>query len=250
MKLSIPSALLLLASSASAFVAPSTSDAKVSTSLSSSLDDLKDFSGKLNPAVNYFDPLNMVDTDIYNMGQDATIGFLRQAEIKHGRVAMAAFVGYCVQSNFHWPWAMSLDGSSFPSIDLSPEQQWDAIPSSAKWQILTVIAALEIWDEASGGDGSSHYMKGGQPGKYPTFQLFRDEVHWVLDLYDPFGLNKKMSEEKKAERLAMEVNNGRLAMIGIFGFLAADKVPGSVPLLSNIAIPYDGNVMGPFEAGF
>jgi len=193
----------------------------------------------------------MVDTNIYEMGQDATIGFLRQAEIKHGRVSMAAFVGYCVQSNFHWPWAMSLDGSSFPSTDLSPEAQWDAIPSTAKWQILTVIAALEIWDEASGGNESTpHYMKGGQPGKYPSFQLFRDEVHWVLDLYDPFGLNKKMSQEKKDKRLAMEVNNGRLAMIGIFGFLAADKIEGSVPLLKSIAIPYEGNPMGPFEAGF
>jgi len=254
MKLSIPSALLLLASSASAFVAPSSSDARVATSLnseSSSLEDLKKFSNELNPVVNYFDPLNMVDTNIYEMGQDATIGFLRQAEIKHGRVSMAAFVGYCVQSNFHWPWAMSLDGSSFPSTDLSPEAQWDAIPSSAKWQILTVIAALEIWDEASGGDESTpHYMKGGQPGKYPSFQLFRDEIHWVLDLYDPFGLNKKMSQEKKDKRLAMEVNNGRLAMIGIFGFLAADKVEGSVPLLKGIAIPYEGNPMGPFEAGF
>lgn len=48
----------------------------------------------------------------------------------------------------------------------------------------------------------------------------------------------------------MEVNNGRLAMLGIFGFLSADAVPGSVPALSDIAIPYDGNVMAPFNANF
>merc|ERR1711865_1248952 len=60
-------------------------------------------------------------------GEDATIGFLRHAELKHGRVAMAAFVGYCVQSNFVWPWAMTRAGESFPSTDLSPEAQWDAM---------------------------------------------------------------------------------------------------------------------------
>ena len=220
---------------------------------SSALDDLKSFSSGLNPIVNYFDPLNLVDVDIYDMGQDASIGFLRHAEIKHGRVAMAAFVGYCVQSNWHWPWNMSLDGSPFPSTDLNPEQQWDAIPPNAKWQILTVIAGLEIWGEAAGKvlqQDRAHYMKGGKPGDYPSFQLFRDQVHFVFDLYDPFGFNKSMSQEQKERRLAVEVNNGRLAMLGIFGFISADKIEGSVPLLKDIAIAYAGEPMSPFEAGF
>ena len=38
-------------------------------------------------------------------------------------------------------------------------------------------------------------------------------------------------------------------MLGIFGFLAASKVPGSVPVLSFIP-PYDGNYMVPFEGNF
>jgi|EP00979_Chaetoceros_neogracilis_P015055 hypothetical protein len=248
MKFVLPA--LLFASGASAF-APA-SQGKVMTSLNDGKADLDALAKELNPIIPYFDPLQLADLDIYDMGQDATIGFLRQAEIKHSRVAMAAFVGYCVQSNFHWPWNMSLDGSSFPSVDLGPEAQWDAIPASAKWQILTVIGALEIWDETSGGaQGSSkHYMKGGKPGDYPTFQLFRDNVHWVLDLYDPFGFNKKMSQETKDRRLVAEINNGRLAMLGIFGFLSADKIEGSVPLLKSIAIQYDGQVMSPFESGY
>jgi len=243
-------ALLSLLASASAF-APATHQSTSTKLNGDSLKDLEAFATKTNPALNYYDPLNLVEGDFYSQGQDATIGFLRHAEIKHGRVAMFAFVGYCVQSNFVWPWKMSLDGSSFPSADLTPEAQWDAIPTTAKWQIFTVIAALEIWDETTGGDGS-HYMRGRQPGKYPSFQLFRDNVHWVLDLYDPFGFSKKMSQEKKDTRLAMEINNGRLAMIGIFGFIAADKVEGSVPLLSSwgIAQQYDGNSMAPFGSDF
>ena len=70
------------------------------------------------------------------------------------------------------------------------------------------------------------------------------------DLYDPFGFNKNMSEETKERRLTAELNNGRLAQLGIFGFLCADKIPGSVPLLSDIAIPYEGDPMIPFEGQF
>jgi len=39
-------------------------------------------------------------------------------------------------------------------------------------------------------------------------------------------------------------------MIGIMGFLAADKVDGSVPALTGIAQHYDGDVMAPFTAHY
>jgi hypothetical protein len=55
-----------------------------------------------------------------------------------------------------------------------------------------------------------------------------------------------MSPEKKEKRLLMEINNGRLAQIGIMGFLAAEKVPGSVPFLDGLVAPYSGDVMAPF----
>jgi len=244
--------IIALAAGANAF-APS-NVGKVNSALSmSTLEDLKATATASNPVLNYYDPLHLADGDffLYNQDKEATIGFLRHAELKHGRVAMAAFVGYCVQSNWHFPWAMTTAGDPFPSTDLSPEAQWDAIPAAAKWQIFLVIGFLEMWGEASGSvTDEPHYMKGGKPGKYPSLQDFRDNIHFTLDLYDPFGFTKNMSQEKKDERLLMEINNGRLAMIGIMGFVAADKVAGSVPLLKDIAIPYDGQCMSPFEAGY
>merc|ERR1719261_1343697 len=49
-------------------------------------DDLKDFVKELNPVVGYWDPLNLADCDFWDQGNEATVGFLRHAEIKHGRV--------------------------------------------------------------------------------------------------------------------------------------------------------------------
>ena len=37
-------------------------------------------------------------------------------------------------------------------------------------------------------------------------------------------------------------------MIGIFGFLVADAIPGALPTLAGIAKPYAGEVMNPFQA--
>lgn len=220
--------------------------------LSETKADLQELAGKLNPIVKFWDPMGLADGDFYGMGEEGTIGFLRHSEIKHGRVAMAAFVGYVVQSNFIFPWPQHMDGSTGPSFDLSPEQQWDAIPEAAKWQIFTLIGFLELWDECSNLQGLEHYTKGRMPGKYPSLQPFRDNVHFALDLYDPFGFSKNRSEEKKARGRIAEVNNGRLAMLGIFGFLTADKMPGAVPVLDGLGvpIPYDGNCMIPFEGNF
>ena len=106
--------------------------APTSTSLRSAQSSLESDAKSLNPLIGYFDPLSLTDAAFWGQPQDATIGFLRHAEIKHGRVAMAAFVGYCVQSNFVWPWKETMDGASFPSTDLSPPEQWDALPLGAK----------------------------------------------------------------------------------------------------------------------
>jgi len=211
---------------------------------------------KLNPTVGLWDPLGIAETS------PETIGWFRHAEIKHGRVAMAAFVGYCVQSNgIHFPWNIQgWQGTpvvSFADIAAAggPADQWDALSTPAKLQILGVIGFLEMWSETSvvlKADGQEHYVRGGKPGYFPKLSR-SDEMafpHPVpLNLWDPFGFTSKMTPERKEKALLAEVNNGRLAMIGIFGMISASKGL-QVPGLDTVGIkPYAGEVMAPFAAG-
>lgn len=164
---------------------------------------------------------------------------------------MFAFVGYIVHANgIKFPWAMQMDGTAFPT-ETNPPALWDTISESAKWQIFSVIAFLEFWSELST-PNHKHYMAGGKPGDYPDFVSGVDGIpHPVpFNYFDPFKLSSKMSAETKEKRLVMEINNGRLAQIGILGFLSEQVTPGSVPVLTGIVQPYSGEVMAPFTTNY
>ena len=135
----------------------------------------------------------------------------------------------------------------------APMAQWDALPSAAKLQILGTIFILEWIGETPFGS-ESHYMRGGKPGYYPSLKEANKKglvPHPVpFDLFNPFGLLPEQTAEEKARGLNVEVNNGRLAMIGIFGLISASKGL-SVPGLDSIEGigTYDGVYMGAFSAG-
>ena len=86
--------------------------------------------------------VNLAEFNFMSKSNEATIGFLRHSEIKHGRVAMFGFVGYIVHANcFKFPWPMQLDGSPFP-YESNPCVLWDTIADAAKWQIVWFVGFL------------------------------------------------------------------------------------------------------------
>ena len=138
----------LLATSAAAF-APTASNPRASVSIQESKADLEALAQELNPVVGYFDPLALASDQFWEQSNESTIGFLREAEIKHGRIAMFAFVGYIVHANgIKFPWPMQMDGTSFPTVTSAPEA-WDQISDAAKWQIFTFIGFLEFVSTSS-----------------------------------------------------------------------------------------------------
>jgi len=218
-------------------------------------EDLKSLAKSLNPVVGYWDPLSIGDDKTTpsngfwsEYSNERKIAWFRQAEIKHGRVAMAAFVGYCVQANGgHWFTKMTLGGADWPTG--TPPEQWDALPQASKWQIILFVGVLELFDEAK----QPHYTNGRKPGQFPSFDgtyIRENTVIAPLDLFDPFGFSKKASPEKKARGLNVEINNGRLAMLAVFAFLSESKAPGAVPLLTGKIPAYSGDYMIPFEGNF
>ena len=107
-----------------------------------------------------WDPLGLSD-----LGSDETIAWFRHAEVKHGRVAMAAFVGWwAVGAGLRLPGELAT-GLDFASIPSKGIEAWDAVPGWGKAQMLLFAGLIEFHDELFHSRRGDHYLRGGVPGK-------------------------------------------------------------------------------------
>mmetsp|Transcript_10181 Transcript_10181/g.21339 ORF Transcript_10181/g.21339 Transcript_10181/m.21339 type:complete len:211 (-) Transcript_10181:219-851(-) len=120
--------------------------------------------------------------------------FLQECEIKHGRICMLAAVGFIVQEFVHLP------GDVFSS-KLATEAIFK-VPTGGLWQIFIAIGAVEL---------ISHKGK----LTYPEFT--KDTTTPGAMGFDPLNLGKDPEKFKKYQ--LNEIKNGRLAMIGVGGFI-------------------------------
>ena len=209
--------LALTLGSASALVAPVT---KSATALGASgLDGMYGGveAGDPMPGTGAWDPMSFGELhDLVKGSEHAGVmphpQWLREAEIKHGRVAMLAFTGALVQSyGMHFPGTLN---GEYYEAGVNP---FEATPSAfatcptGMAQILLFIGLTEGFTFPEGAWSGAMTRDAGDLG-------YRWD--WA---------NKNDLEAQKVT----ELKNGRAAMIGIMAFSAAHFIPGSVPFFFN-----------------
>merc|ERR1719293_485307 len=150
----------------------------------------------------FFDPVGFAT--------DATPGkllFYREVELKHGRVAMLAALGFLVGEQFH-----PLFGGD---IDVPGIMAFQQTPLETFWgQVLLVISSIEVFSVFS-----FNSPAGGEP-----WSIRAD--HEAGDFgFDPLGLKPADPEELKTMQ-TKELNNGRLAMLAAAGMIAQEFATG------------------------
>jgi len=137
-----------------------------------------------------WDPLNYAEKSNYNFA------YYRALELKHGRVAMLATLGFFVPELFGtWPNDAGLFDGSNPITAIT------TVPPLGLLQIVGVVGLIE-----------STTGKGAEGGRVPG------------DIgFDPLGLSADGIDEKLA---LAELKNGRLAMIASIAFIVQTALTG------------------------
>jgi len=149
--------------------------------------------------VGYWDPLGLArDGDV------AAFQRRRSVELKHGRIAMLATMGYITPEV-----AGKFPGYLSPSMGVKFEDvpnglaAFSKVPAGGVAQILLYMG----WCEVSRGAGSD--IASGRPGDFGWYVLTSD------------------NPEEKTKKLSAEIANGRLAMMAIIGMFYQDGLTGS-----------------------
>jgi len=171
------------------------------------------------PPIGRWDPLK-----IREQGPERYRRFV-EMEIKHGRMAMAAFLGVVTTySGMRFPGYLSVaQDIKFSDIPGGAIASWAALPSSAWLQIILFITFCEV------------YLLKQSPDKAPGDVV--PEGFWWARYPDGYDIwlgdtsAKQVGEDElflgKTWKLNAERNNGRAAMMGITGMVVHESLTGN-----------------------
>jgi hypothetical protein len=199
MKLSIIATLI---ASAAAF-APS-KVAQTSTSLNA-------FEGEIGSQapLGFWDPLGLLDD-----ADQERFDRLRYVEIKHGRIAMLAFLGNIItRAGIHLPGTIDKAGTTFESIP-DGYAAIQAIPGAGLTQLILFVGFLEL-GVMKDATGEAEF-----PGDFRNGFL---DFGW--DSFD---------EETQRSKRGIELNQGRAAMMGILGLMVHEQLGGVLPIVGQM----------------
>ena len=196
MKLTI---LAAIAGSAAAFAPAPLGQTTSRTALAA------DFSKELGAQapLGLFDPLGLLKT-----ADQEEFDRLRWVELKHGRIAMLAVVGYLVTyAGVRFPGAENIP-AGFAALDNLPGMVW-----AQMWATWGMMEAANQ-DQYAAPWGTNKNVLGDSPAEFKG-----DFRNGALD----FGWDK-LSPEAKMRKRAIELNNGRAAQMGILGLMVHDQL--------------------------
>mmetsp|Transcript_11334 Transcript_11334/g.16157 ORF Transcript_11334/g.16157 Transcript_11334/m.16157 type:complete len:197 (+) Transcript_11334:32-622(+) len=191
--------LASLIASAVAF-APAKSAVKSSTALNAFEDELG-----VQAPLGFFDPLGLVAD-----GNEANFDRLRYVEIKHGRISMLAVVGYLTaEAGIRLPGDIDYSGTSFESVP-NGFGALTTISGAGIAQVVAFIGFLEIavMKDITGGEFVGDFRN--------------DFIDYGWDSFDA---------ETQLSKRAIELNQGRAAMMGILALMVHEKL--GVSLIPN-----------------
>jgi hypothetical protein len=165
--------------------------------------NVEDMSGVTAP-LGFFDPFG------YSKGASKSkILFYREVELKHGRVAMLATLGFLIAEQFHPLFGGNIDVPSLIAFQQTPLQGYWAIAVG----IPLLLAIPEVF--------SVFTFK---PPNEAMWEMKEDRVSGDLG-FDPLNLKPKDPKGFK-EMQTKEINNGRLAMIAFAGMVYQEALAG------------------------
>jgi hypothetical protein len=173
-----------------------------------------DFSKEIGtqPPLGYFDPLGILT----NASQEKFDKW-RWAELKHGRVAMLAVVGYLVTyAGVRFPGAEDIP-AGFAALDNLPGMVWAQM--IATWAMMEAANQDQFsapWGESDGNDYAIA----------PKAEFKGDMRNGFID----FGWDKQ-SDEWKLRKRTIELNQGRAAQMGILALMVHDKLGNVADIL-------------------
>jgi len=173
--------------------------------------------GGTAPMGNYWDPLKLTDAD--------KLKRFREAEVTHGRLGMLGALGWLVQENFHPLFGGEIDGPA--------TQHFQEITSKYPTFWVPVLTAIAVAELGRARIGWKEPALASEPGSLQkTLFELRDE-YMPGDLgFDPLGLYPA-DEAGRKEMTNKELNNGRLAMLALAGFMGQELVNGQ-PILEHL----------------
>jgi hypothetical protein len=168
---------------------------------------LKSFENELGAQdpLGFFDPLGMVAD-----GDQEKFDRLRYVEIKHGRISMLAVVGYLVaEAGVRLPGNVDYSGLTFADVP-NGFAAFNTISGAGIAQVVAFIGALElaVMKDITGGEFVGDFRN--------------DAIDYGWDTFDA---------DTKMQKRAIELNQGRAAMMGILALMVHEQL--GVSLIPN-----------------